>query len=73
MPEHEAEHEPLLALVEPAELALRGAQELGPKMHDVFAVITASLRSGGKVLACDNGGSAADAQHLVAEIAGRLD
>jgi len=32
-----------------------------------------SLRGGGKVLAFGNGGSAADAQHLAAELAGRFD
>lgn len=32
-----------------------------------------SLRAGGKVLLCGNGGSAADAQHLAAELVGRLD
>ena len=32
-----------------------------------------ALRGGGKVLFCGNGGSAADAQHLAAELVGRLD
>ena len=31
------------------------------------------LRAGGRVLACGNGGSAADAQHLVAELIGRFE
>ncbi len=30
------------------------------------------LRSGGKILLCGNGGSAADAQHLAAELSGRF-
>lgn len=34
------------------------------------SIITESLRAGGKVLACGNGGSAADAQHFVAELVG---
>ncbi len=33
----------------------------------------ASLRQGGKILAFGNGGSAADAQHVVAELAGRFE
>lgn len=33
--------------------------------------IVESLRAGGKVLFCGNGGSAADAQHLAAELSGR--
>jgi len=36
-------------------------------------VITAALRDGGKVLAFGNGGSAADAQHFVAELVGRYE
>jgi D-sedoheptulose 7-phosphate isomerase len=31
-----------------------------------------SLRAGGRILTCGNGGSAADAQHIAAELAGRL-
>jgi len=34
--------------------------------------ILASLREGGKVILCGNGGSAADAQHLAAELIGRF-
>jgi len=34
--------------------------------------IVASLRSGGKVLTCGNGGSAADAEHIAAEMVGRF-
>lgn len=33
----------------------------------------ASLKAGGKVLFCGNGGSAADAQHLAAELSGRYE
>ena len=33
--------------------------------------IVESLKNGGKVLFCGNGGSAADAQHLAAELSGR--
>ena len=36
------------------------------------AAIATALRTGRKVLACGNGGSAADAQHLVAELVGRF-
>lgn len=34
--------------------------------------VVASLRAGGKLLVCGNGGSAADAQHLAAEFVGRM-
>ena len=35
-------------------------------------IITESLRGGGKIHFCGNGGSAADAQHLAAELSGRF-
>jgi D-sedoheptulose 7-phosphate isomerase len=35
-------------------------------------LLTASLRAGGKLLICGNGGSAADAQHLATELVGTL-
>ena len=38
----------------------------------VVAEIVASIRGGGKVMLCGNGGSAADAQHLAAELVGRF-
>jgi len=39
---------------------------------EMSAVICQSLQRGGKVLLCGNGGSAADAQHLAAELLVRL-
>ena len=38
---------------------------------DIAGTIAASLVKGGKVLICGNGGSAADAQHMAAELVGR--
>lgn len=38
----------------------------------VHHAITRTFQSGGKVLFCGNGGSAADAQHLAAELSGRF-
>jgi D-sedoheptulose 7-phosphate isomerase len=35
-------------------------------------IITRALKSGNRVLFCGNGGSAADAQHLAAELSGRF-
>ncbi|WP_206601488.1 SIS domain-containing protein [Mycobacterium paraense] len=40
-------------------------------LMDISCQIIASLRSGGKVMFCGNGGSAADSQHLAAELVGR--
>ena len=38
-----------------------------------IVAMTDCLRSGGKVMACGNGGSAADAQHFAAELIGRFE
>ena len=38
----------------------------------VTEICIGSLKNGGKVLFCGNGGSAADAQHLAAELSGRF-
>ena len=42
-----------------------------PEVEKSAVAIRKSLNAGGKVLACGNGGSAADAQHFVAEFVGR--
>lgn len=39
---------------------------------DASSAVSDSLRAGGRVLFCGNGGSAADAQHLAAELSGRF-
>jgi D-sedoheptulose 7-phosphate isomerase len=41
-------------------------------LEDLAEICIKSLKSGGKVLFCGNGGSAADAQHLAAELSGRF-
>ena len=43
-----------------------------PVAYGVLA-IAECLRAGGKVMACGNGGSAADAQHFAAELIGRFE
>ena len=53
-----------------------GLAELGhpsyvADMAKAAAAVVACIRGGGKVLFCGNGGSAADAQHLAAELVGR--
>lgn len=40
--------------------------------NDIANAITSCYKNGGKVLFCGNGGSAADAQHLAAELSGRF-
>lgn len=46
---------------------------LNAPLQDAIALAVASLRAGGKVLACGNGGSAADAQHFAAELVNRFE
>jgi D-sedoheptulose 7-phosphate isomerase len=41
-------------------------------MTEMADIIVASLRAGGKLLACGNGGSAGDAQHIAGEFVARL-
>ncbi len=45
---------------------------LRPAIEAVAAGMAERLRAGGKVLACGNGGSAADAQHFAAELVNRF-
>jgi D-sedoheptulose 7-phosphate isomerase len=47
------------------------AARLPRAIADAAVRITATLRAGGKLLVFGNGGSAADAQHLAAELVGR--
>lgn len=47
-------------------------EECGPKLVEAAAVLAASIHQGGKILICGNGGSAADAQHMAAELVGRM-
>jgi rfaE bifunctional protein nucleotidyltransferase chain/domain len=48
------------------------ARECGPSVARAALALADSLRSGGKVLAFGNGGAAAAAQHLAAEMMGRV-
>ena len=46
-------------------------EELLDKIEAAAAACITAYKAGGKVLACGNGGSASDAQHLVGELVGR--
>jgi D-sedoheptulose 7-phosphate isomerase len=48
-------------------------QELPALLDRVASLAAASIASGGKILACGNGGSAADAQHFTAECVCRFE
>jgi D-sedoheptulose 7-phosphate isomerase len=55
-----------------AELKRRIAVELADAVIAVVGVCEASLRGGGKLMFCGNGGSAGDSQHLATEMLIRL-
>jgi D-sedoheptulose 7-phosphate isomerase len=55
-----------------ADLKRRVAVELAERVIEVVDACETSLRGGGKLLFCGNGGSAADAQHLATEMLIRL-
>lgn len=42
------------------------------RIHDAAELCVDSLKKGGKIHFCGNGGSASDAQHLAAELSGRF-
>jgi len=46
---------------------------LAPVVERAGDLMLSTLLEGGKILACGNGGSAADAQHFAAEIVGRFE
>lgn len=52
--------------------AIVSGQTLMQTASKIADAITLCYRNGGKVLFCGNGGSAADAQHLAAELSGRF-
>ncbi len=56
-----------------AKLKLAAAQSLSAPIARAIEIMSGSLRAGGKILACGNGGSAADAQHFAAELVNRFE
>ena len=55
-----------------AKQAILNNPEFQDLIQQAAEMITESLRNGGKIHFCGNGGSAADAQHLAAELSGRF-
>lgn len=54
-------------------LKQRAAETLSPAIARAGEALAAALAAGHKVLACGNGGSAADCQHFAAELVGRFE
>jgi len=59
--------------IDSADLKYQAAQSLSKPIAAAVQAMLACVTSGGKVLACGNGGSAADAQHFSAEFIGRFE
>ena len=59
--------------IDSADLKYKAAQSLSKPIAAAVQAMLACVTSGGKVLACGNGGSAADAQHFSAEFIGRFE
>lgn len=59
--------------IDSADLKYQAAPLLSKPIADAVQALLACVTSGGKVLSCGNGGSAADAQHFSAEFVGRFE
>jgi len=59
--------------IDSADLKYQAAQVLSKPIAEAAQAMLSCLTGGGKVLACGNGGSAADAQHFAAEFVGRYE
>ena len=59
--------------IDSADLKYQAAQVLSKPIAAAVQAMLTCVTSGGKVLACGNGGSAADAQHFSAEFVGRYE
>ncbi|MDY7539980.1 phosphoheptose isomerase [Undibacterium sp. RTI2.1] len=58
---------------ESAELKIQAASILARPIEQATELMFAALSNGNKILACGNGGSAADCQHFAAELIGRFE
>ncbi len=58
---------------ESAQTKLDAVELLAAPIAEGIEAMVGSLLNNGKILACGNGGSAADAQHLAAELVGRFE
>ena len=58
---------------ESAELKIQSATVLARPIEQAIELMFHALSNGNKILACGNGGSAADCQHFAAELVGRFE
>lgn len=55
------------ALLDLAETARKTAEQLGPQIEQATQMVADTIKRGGTLFFCGNGGSAADAQHMATE------
>ena len=58
---------------ESAQLKLQAAEQLAEPIAQAVEIMFTALSNGNKILACGNGGSAADCQHFAAELVGSFE
>jgi D-sedoheptulose 7-phosphate isomerase len=63
----------LLQFEESVRVKKHSAEILAPQVARAAEIIFNSITNNGKVMACGNGGSAADCQHFAAELVGRFE
>ena len=63
----------LMHFRESAELKMQAAEVLADPIAKAVDIMFTALSNGNKILACGNGGSAADCQHFAAELVGRFE
>ncbi|PRC93242.1 phosphoheptose isomerase [Solimicrobium silvestre] len=63
----------LMHFRESAELKMQAAEQLADPISKAVEIMFTALSNGNKILACGNGGSAADCQHFAAELVGRFE
>jgi len=71
-PEHLLLQQIITQIEESAEVKRRMLTTCAASIQEASAILIDAVRKGGKILLCGNGGSAADAQHLAAELVSRL-
>lgn len=64
-------HDTIACCFEAHRKVLEKTEALFPVISDMAEICYQALKTGHKILICGNGGSAADAQHIAAELVGR--
>ncbi len=67
-----SEHKPWTQVIDEHLRCVESLRAAADSVEKAARAMTSSLARGNKIMACGNGGSAADCQHFVAEIVGRF-